>query len=133
MPFSRTIEWFEDLPENCPPNNAYSPNHDRFFRLAEQYPPTERDFFSQRKLYPKKPFHTSACRARSLSIFAELFECLNLLKLPAHRNKKVLQMTLLSESGAILQTGKVRAHYSWWRSKQYDPVSNCEKIEIEPK
>jgi len=52
MPFSRTIEWFEDLPENCPPNNAYSPNHDRFFRLAKQYPPTERDFFSHRKLYP---------------------------------------------------------------------------------
>lgn len=130
MAYFSSMEWFEELPISCPPENAHPPDTGKFYRLVEQYPPTERDFFSYRKLFPNKSFNTSECRARSLSIFNEFLECVNLLKLPAHKSKKVVQLKLTSESGAILQTGRVISHFSWWRSKTYNPVPNCEEADL---
>ena len=130
MNYFRTMEWFEELPEGCPPDDAYLPNNEQFFRLVEQYPPTETDFLSQRRLYPQKSFHTNECRARSLSMFSVLFECVNILKLPAHRNKRIIQLKLPNKSGVILQTGRAKTHYSWWRSKYYNPIPYCKEIEL---
>ena len=119
-------EWAEELPPHCPPDAAFPPNDDVFYRLVSQFPPEEEDFFSHRKLYPRKKFPVDECRARSVSIFNRLEECAEILKLPAHRNKKVVKFVLPPESGVVLQTGRNQAHYSWWRSKQYDPIPACE-------
>ncbi|OAD24065.1 hypothetical protein THIOM_000085, partial [Candidatus Thiomargarita nelsonii] len=108
-------EWAEDLPPKCPPEAAYAPNYETFYRLVKQFPPSEEDFYSHRKLYPEKSFNTNECRAKSLSIFSCFNECAKLLKLPLHRHKKIVQFILPPESGVILQTGNNPAHYSWWK------------------
>jgi hypothetical protein len=121
-------EWAEELPSNCPPDEAFPPNYDIFYRLVEGFPPKEEDFFSHRKLYPKKKFPVNECQARSVSLFNRLDECAKIQKLPAHKNKKIVKLTLPPESGVVLQTGQNRAHYSWWLSKQYDPIPACEIV-----
>ncbi len=124
----KQTEWAEELPPNCPPDAAFPPNHDVFYRLVGQFPPTEEDFFSHRKLYPRKRFHVDECQARSVSIFNRLEEGAKILKLPAHKNKKIVKLVLPPESGVMLQTGQNKAHYSWWRSKRYTPIPACELV-----
>lgn len=106
--------WFENLPENCPPHDATKPSNFLCFRLATQNPPVEEDYLSQRQIYPEKKFHVNECRARSLSIFSEKSECENIKKLPPHRRKHVVALRLFPKCGAVKQTGRSEAHYSWW-------------------
>lgn len=120
--------WFEPLPKGCPPVDAASPNGKKYFRLVETCPPTETDFWSQRKLYPRKPFHTSECIAMALSLLSDVSACLNLLKLPPHRNKRIVEITPPPESGVLKRTGRDEYHHSWWRAKQFDPIPHCVEI-----
>jgi hypothetical protein len=83
-------KWAEELPPNCPPAKATAPNYETFYRLVARFPPEEKDFFSHRKLFPKKKFKTNECRVRSVSIFSEVAQCAKIRKLQAHRNKKVV-------------------------------------------
>ena len=57
--------WFENLPENCPPNDAINPTDFLCFRLAAQNPPTEEDYLSQRETYPEKKFNVNPKSSRS--------------------------------------------------------------------
>lgn len=41
-------EWFEELPDQCPPEDAMECNG-VYFRIANGNPATSEDFFSQRK------------------------------------------------------------------------------------
>jgi len=100
-------EWAEDLPHNCPPDAAIAPKSETFYRLVKQFPPTEDDFYSHRKLYPRKRFNTNECRIRSLSIFKSLDECAKLLKLPLHKHKKIVQLILPTE-GLFYKRGTIR-------------------------
>jgi len=86
-PIQPANDWAEELPPNCPPETAVTPQYEIFYRLVKQWPPTSDDFYSHRQLYSQKTFHTSECRARSLSIFSSLEECAKLLKLPLHKRK----------------------------------------------
>lgn len=117
-------EWYEDLPEKCPPEDAIRPNNQKFYRLCDSPPPQNVDFFSHRKLFPFKPFNTTECIAQSLSIWESKEKCLSLKKLPAHKKKSVIEFKLSHSDGLILKTGQV-FHYSWWRSKSFD-ISRCE-------
>ena len=50
-----TAEWFEALPEQCPPTDA-AQCKGYYYRIANGNPATTEDFFSQRKLQPDKVF-----------------------------------------------------------------------------
>lgn len=112
--------WSEELVEKCPPDNAFAPNGLTFYRLAKSNPPTESDFVSYRKMRPNTKFHVSECVSRSLSIWGNKDYCLNLLKLPSHKDKTVMQLNLATGDGLVLQTGNDPSHYSWWRTKNYN-------------
>jgi len=123
------MEWFEVLPQNCPPEQAYHPDSDTFYRVVKTIPPGDKDFYSQRKLCPTKYFSAEECIVRAISIFISLECCVQILKLPKFRNKrfKVVSIILCSESGVILQT-RSKGHYSWWRAKNYYPVPDCHEV-----
>lgn len=106
--------WFENLPENCPPNDSIKPTDFLCFRLAAQNPPNEEDYLSQREKYPKKKFNVNECRARSLSVFSERSECEIIKKLPPHHGKYIVAFRLFPGCGVIKKTGRSKAHYSWW-------------------
>jgi hypothetical protein len=114
------IDWFEDLPDKCPPDDAINPDGRTFYRLTNSDIPSDKDFLSLRELCPSCKFRdVSECIARSLSIWEDVEKCLNLLKLPRHKDKKVLTLKLEATDGLILQTFK-KSHYSWWRTKSFD-------------
>jgi hypothetical protein len=113
------MNWYEKLPPDCPPIEAFVPV-ETYFRLGS-IPPRDSDFWSHRERFPHKQFHVSECVARSLSVFDTLKAALHLKELlPAMRNKPIFQLELTEIDGLILQTSKDKHHFSWWRSTQFD-------------
>ena len=117
------IGWAEDLPPDCPPADAVAPQNNVFYRLVDNIPPVERDFWSHRKLNPNKNFNTTECVARSCSVLSDLEGCSLVIKLPTQRNKRIVQLTLPAQSGLVKKTGRNLYHYSWWRAGNFDPLS----------
>ena len=97
-------EWFEALPEQCPPTDAKR-CEGCYYRIANGNPVTTEDFFSQRKMQPDKVFKglgIDECVTRAVSLFSEREEAEKRLKLP--KFKKTFDI----------------AHYSWWRTKDFN-------------
>lgn len=122
--------WAENLPPACPPSDAFQPNNTAFYRLINNNHPREEDFWSYRKLYPSKIFHANECIAMSCSLMMTIESCIDLIKLPAHSNKKIVKITLPSSAGLIKKTGRDASHHSWWRAHNFNPIPVCEIVDI---
>lgn len=114
-------DWFEELPEQCPPKESITPTGQVYYRLSKSSPPTSEDFLSQRANNPTRVFkNVSECISRSLSVWDNVDKCLNITKLPRHKGKShVVQITLNGGDGQILKTFGEN-HYSWWRSTTFN-------------
>lgn len=114
------LEWFEELPEQCPPKDAFNPNGQTFYRLVKEYPVTSDDFISQQAEFPWKVFlNTDKCIIRAVSIFSEKEDCELIRKLPRHKSKSVYALTLDEKDGVVKQTFKP-SHHSWWRTTNFE-------------
>lgn len=114
-------EWFETLPEQCPPEDAELCNGS-YYRIANGNPVDSADFFSQRKLQPDRVFKgpdIDECIARAISLFSDRKESERRLKLPKFRNASIALVELKPKDGMIKKTFGI-AHYSWWRTKVFD-------------
>lgn len=117
------LEWFEDLPEKCPPKEAFIPNGMKVYRFSSSEIPSDNDFISHRLLNPEKVFNgIDECIARSLSVFDNLEACNNRCKLPRNRKrfKSILEVNLRDGDGLVLKTFKDPNHFSWWRSNSFN-------------
>lgn len=117
------MNWSEDLPDKCPPEEAFLPNGMTIYRLATSKNYDENDFKSQRALNLNKKFkNISECIARSLSVYNDVSKCFNLMKLPIYKGRwnTVLEIELLNDEGLIMKTFKDPNHYSWWRTKNFN-------------
>jgi hypothetical protein len=119
------MQWHDELPEQCPPQEAVLPSNMIIYRAVRTLPPTEDDFESQRVMYPKQLFNVDECRARSLSVSTEPTPCEHLIRIPNRPERFVAKIRLTEESGLILKTGK-RTHFSWWRARDFDPIAATE-------
>jgi hypothetical protein len=119
------MDWFEDLPEKCPPPESYQPQEENFYRLGSN-PPVEENFFSHRKISPEKIFHVSECIAHSLSLLNTFDAAIQYRALPTLKNKSlsIIKITLKSEHGQVQQTTKNQNHFSWWRTNSFD-ITQC--------
>jgi hypothetical protein len=121
-------DWVEELPDKCPPQSAIPPKGD-FFRVIPAFPPKESDFNSTRQDNLLKTFDIDECLVRSCSIFSDYSEGRKLLKLPRHRNKIIIKLSLTADSGLVLRTFERPCHYSWWRDRRFSLVNHIYKIE----
>lgn len=121
------MDWFEELPDDCPPKSAEKPNSD-YFRLVANNPANENDFKSHRARWPKRKFNTTECRARSLSVFSDISGAEDLKKLPRHKSKTIVKLSLTQEMGLVEQTGRNKLHHSWWRTSEADIFNSIEYI-----
>jgi hypothetical protein len=119
--------WAEDLPNGCPPTDAVV-LEGIYYRLVESFPPTEKDFWSQRKLFPSKTFRTNECIARACSMMTSLEDCIALRKLPTHRHKQVVEVLLSGNNGVGKKTGSSSSHFSWWRTRDFNPLPCCKEV-----
>ena len=98
------MDWFEKLPEQCPPDNAIVPHNDIYYRVFN---------------------NVNECIVRAISIFTNIDDSKKLLKLPKFKGGKIAKITLNEDDGLVLKTF-AKSHYSWWRSQNFD--INCAKI-----
>lgn len=121
------MDWFESLPDSCPPKEAKEPAGDLFYRIMVSEQATESDFLSHRVLYPEKKFKVSECQACSLSVFKDVNECEKILKMPTFKNKQwyIGEFELNNNDGLILNTPSPTNpyHFSWWRSSSFNIVN----------
>lgn len=120
------FNWYEDLPPDCPPEEARIPNIEQFFRLVDSIPPSIEDFYSNMMLYPNRDYNDE-CKARAVSLLKTVKDCIKKKKFPSLRDKLIVKITLDRTSGVILRTN--RKHYSWWMSSDFNPIENYESAE----
>ncbi len=124
------MEWFEKLPPSCPPNDAKD-CEGVFYRVSHGNPAESSDFFSQRQLAPDKTFKgegVDECIARAVSLFADLGDAKNLLKLPKFKHANIAIVQLRKQDGKMKKTFR-NSHYSWWRSATFE-VGNTKIVEL---
>lgn len=115
------MNWFEQLPQYCPPADATPCNGD-YFRLANGDPATSADFFSQRKLQPNKIFTGNGvdeCITRAVSLFQDKSDAVKRMKLPKFKRAVIARVRLEPKDGMMKKTFS-GSHYSWWRSTEFD-------------
>jgi len=122
-------EWNDELPKECPPKDAISPEGINLYRLSDDEKLIDSEFRSQRTMNPTKFFPgISECIARSLSTWDNKESCLKILKLPRFKGKTkyLVEIPLEEKDGLIKQTFK-KSHYSWWRSTSFS-IASCNVI-----
>lgn len=118
------IEWPNSLPDNCPPEDILVPEDEEFFRLLinKDYI-VEDDWKTYIELYPSKSYvGESLIMANGLSIsknpdFKELTKLPNIKR----RFKGMAKIKLKPTDGVLKKTGKDDKHYTWWKTKGFDP------------
>ena len=119
----KELNWFEKIPEQCPPEDAIYPNGEEFYRLCTNNPALSSDFYSQKKENPKRKFAgISECILFSVSIWNDKNKCLALKKFPSQKNKKLGKFILNKEDGVLKNTFKPN-HFSWWRNEKFNFAS----------
>jgi hypothetical protein len=117
------MNWHEEIPDNCPPNDSELPEGRTFYRLCKNIPADNSDFCSQLHDSPSRKFSgISTCILRSVSIWDDKEKCIQLKKLKTQRNKVLGAIVLNDEDGLVKNTFKPN-HYSCWRSDRFNPSS----------
>jgi hypothetical protein len=111
----------EVLPEGCPPADAFRPDAMRVYRLVRTVPPTVEDFKSYRSLHPEYVAQDE-CIARACSVYDSIDAARRALQLPSLSGRLIVEILLQPDSGLVLQTGRKKMHFSWWRQAGYDAV-----------
>jgi len=115
------MNWFEPLPNECPPKEAVDTEGLVVYRITASDPPTAYDFQSHRMRFPNKTFQVDECQAMSLSVHDDYEAAVDVTKLPSFKKKTnfIKEISLKKDDGLIKQTGSAN-HYSWWRSHNFD-------------
>ena len=124
------MNWYEQLPSQCPPSDAV-PCNGIFYRIAHGNPAANSDFFSQKRLKPDKiftGFGIDDCIVRSVSLFSDIDDAAKRLKLPKFRHANVAEVILTPKDGLIKKTF-FTSHYSWWRTTDFH-VSQAKIISL---
>ena len=120
------MSYRETLPVGCPPDEAEDVTDPRpVFRLVREWPPNDDDFKSQRAEKPDREFRdVTECRARGLSVHANLRDSEKVAKLPSLKGKRICRIQLDRGAGSIQQTGRP-SHHTWWPLAAFDIIANC--------
>lgn len=127
-----TIQYKEELPDGCPPQDAEEIKSIVFYRLVKSHPPTEKDFLSLKALNPSINQKSHECEACAVSVSVELIGALDLLKLPTQKGKQIAKLSLGNNSGKHKRTFNRAHHHSWWIYRSFDPLACCEAVQMEP-
>ena len=121
--------WHEKLPENCPPEEAESPDG-FYYRLVKNKEPISEDFVS---LVEEGVSSGKDCKAFGVSLMGNLEDAKKLTKQPRWKKLPIVRIAkikLNGKSGVILDSPSrgSKSHKEWWRYKEYMP-NNIEIIE----
>ena len=115
----------EDLPNNCPPEDAAPLDETAyFFRLVDQYPPAEGDFDSVWKTQPGRHERLpDECIAKGVSLFDNPRALEARTRQGNFSDKVTCLVRVTPESGPVRQG--TSHHHTWWPFRDYDIPVNC--------
>ena len=125
---SHEIEWANELPEGCPPENILIPSDQEMYRLTlEADKVTEADFIPYLEKYKERKYSAPLkIMAAGLSLFSSYDPALT-QKIPTLKKfKGVAKLLLNPQDGVLAKTGGEN-HYTWWRSTSFD-INSAEII-----
>ena len=129
------MRWLENLPENCPPEDAYVPSEFVCYRIVSNNPVDDSDFYSHRELYPSKRFPVSECKARAASVMKNVDDANVLIKLPHFKTEyRIVRVCLNPGAGVVKHTPSMRSrlsfqsHHSWWVASDYVTAITTEEL-----
>ena len=129
-----SMRWLENLPENCPPEDAYVPSEFVCYRIVSNNPVDDTDFYSQRELYPIKRFSVCECKARAVSVMENLDDANVVIKLPPYKEDRIVRVCLNPGAGVVKHTPSRRSrhpflsHHSWWVASDYMTTITTEEL-----
>jgi hypothetical protein len=124
---NEAFEWFEQLPDQCPPSDAECPDGKVFFRMIRPDGPTSDCFLPTIWNRPIRDPRFTPCIQKSVSLFITLQDLMRARKIGEHQLKDVVRLHLPKGSGLIAKTGSA-GHYSWWRDAKFDPVGSSNPL-----
>lgn len=127
---SHQIEWANDLPENCPPENILVPEEEEFYRLLlNEDQIVDEDWKSQKELHPQSTYEgENYINAHGLSVLKTVNN--NIFKLPRYKRFKGLAKVILNPTDGVLKKTYGDQHYTWWRTTSFD-IDSAEIIRNE--
>ncbi|MCG5247317.1 hypothetical protein [Methylorubrum extorquens] len=123
------MEYLEELPQDCPLNQADDKQIDVAYRVVSSINPTIDDFRSNAALNKVKPPTVDSCQWASCSLFTSKDKVLNIAgKLPKTRiaNPHISMCTIKSGVGKSYIKGK---HVDFWPFSHFDPAAVVVKTE----
>lgn len=132
------LEFRDQLPASCPPDEAVSTENTIVYRLSfTTSENTTEDFISHWNKYPKRrrSFANNECIAHGLSVYKTEENLRNALTMPAFKKASgkvtcILQIALNVSDGLIMNTYNDQ-HYTWWVSSTFVPDrSKITRIDI---
>ena len=116
----------EPLPEDCPPPQAEEIAGPRIvYRMVWSDPPIDDDFRSQRAKNPEKIYQVTECRARGLSVYAQLEDVKFLAARLGLEGVYFCRVALATGAGRIQKTGAA-SHHTWWPRAAFDILAHCQ-------
>ncbi|MDS0135763.1 MULTISPECIES: hypothetical protein [unclassified Amycolatopsis] len=128
VPVASSFDWRDDMPDQCPPNQAHFGDGSEFFRFIskgdEKDPVCKKDFVLPRDIPRKEPIpDDKLCSFSALSVFKDAGD-LELMRdfVPGFRKKRVAKGGISPQHGLIINSpqpaGKsehiMLSHYDWW-------------------
>lgn len=123
------MQYWEDLPDQCPPVGAQDVAIEPAYRIVFSQPPHKEHFASHKKLGRMPTPETDECRFASCSLFLKLAPAKKLAGLPKIRAKGGFIAKLAIPTGAGMSFIK-NQHVDFWMFDGFDPISAT--VEVEP-
>ena len=126
------MEYRETLPDGCPRDTAQDIKVTTLrYRLVEKKVPLQKDFDSFFKTNGRyvKNSDRPHCDQNGVSLYARIEAATMLFKGPKNKNgrrwQSIGKVTLISGAGKLAPIEQ-DGHQTWWPTKDFDPVDNCE-------
>ncbi|WP_417826463.1 hypothetical protein [Thalassospira povalilytica] len=127
-----TPEFIEDLPDNCPPDDAQNPEEQYVLRLVSGTDITSEDFFSHAKLGKERPENCCSCKWSSCSVFAlpkGNHRTIAHMKLPKLRDRKfAAKLKVFPQSGLVKESKSKNGHLDFWMFSTFNPIDHIEAV-----
>lgn len=122
------MEFAEDLPKSCPPEDANDREFDSIFRALPNEAINEKHFLSKLACGEKVPYGTDACRFASCSMFTTKRAAQKMLQYPKYTGGTLAELEIPKGSG---ESKKKKQHVDFWAYKGFSFLSAVKEIHSE--
>ena len=121
--------WPKDYPKNCPDDLKENPG--KYYRCIKNNRAIINDFYSPYQLGKPRIHSSNICENRSISIFSNIDDAINVIhQYPNFSKKFVVELNLRGNHGVIHRSpNNDNSHHDWWIPDNVNPLMYCGNIQ----